>query len=171
MLQHTCSRTVLRSDEYLHTPGVLVLIYTFYIFKKEKEKEKLVSGWRLMTTPPVLRHQFTLLSFSKRRRRRRSCSSIKVIQSFINMFQPLYTRTPSLHFLHFRKGEGEGEVGRPMFTTFITFQLLTFLLISTCSSYYRYIKERRIRLHPNIVLVSLPPVAFIRVHSNRTGVG
>jgi hypothetical protein len=52
---------------------MLVLIYTFVIFEKEKEKEKLVSSWRLMT--PYI--QMIPFSFLKRRRRRRTCSSIK----------------------------------------------------------------------------------------------
>jgi hypothetical protein len=59
-------------------------------------------------TPTYTGHpHITLFPFLKRRRRRRSCSSL----GFIDPYLP-YTTTPRLHFLNFRKGEGEGEVAR-----------------------------------------------------------
>jgi hypothetical protein len=43
----------LRSDEYLHTPGTLVLIYTFVIFEKGEEEGEV--GFKLATRdyPPL----------------------------------------------------------------------------------------------------------------------
>ena len=58
------------SSIYYNPPG-----YIFFIFEKEKEKEKLFN-----------------------------------YKSIYQFCQPLFTTATRLHFFHFRKGEGGGEV-------------------------------------------------------------
>jgi hypothetical protein len=92
--------------QYLPAPLYHNPQFTLFEFSKRRRRRRSCSSLGFVDPylPSIPNPQFTLFPFSKRRRRRRSCSSL----GFIDPYLPSIP-TPSLHFLNFRKGEGEGE--------------------------------------------------------------